>query len=114
MAIVTDRLGAVNTHPLTLQTVEWDMLLFFAAMFVMIEASVSVGMIGMIGGWLESAIRATPESSRTIVAIQILLWVSAVVSGILDNIPYTITMGECVSPVLSSSLLRSPPHSVCP
>ena len=50
-------------------------------------------MIDMIAGWLESAIRATPEGSRTIVAIQILLWVSAVISGVLDNIPYTITMG---------------------
>ena len=76
-----------------MQTVEWDMLLFFAAMFVMIEASAEVGMIGMIGGWLESAIRATPEGSRLIVAIQILLWASAVISGVLDNIPYTITMG---------------------
>ena len=28
-----------------------------------------------------------------IVAIQILLWASAVISGVLDNIPYTITMG---------------------
>lgn len=63
------------------------MLLFFAAMFVMIEAAAEIGMIGMIGGWLESAIRATPEGSRTIVAIQILLWVSAFVSGLLDNIP---------------------------
>lgn len=73
-------------------TVEWDMLLFFAAMFIMIEASAEIGMISMIGGWLESAIRATPPASRTIVAIQILLWVSAVISGVLDNIPYTITM----------------------
>ena len=28
-------------------------------------------MIKMIGGWLESAIHAAPESSRTIVAIQV-------------------------------------------
>ena len=27
--------------------------------------------------------------------LQILLWVSAFVSMLLDNIPYTITMGEC-------------------
>lgn len=52
------------------QSVEWDMLLFFSAMFVMIEAAAEIGMINMIGGWLESAIRATPEGSRTIVAIQ--------------------------------------------
>eukprot|EP00887_Chlorella_sp_A99_P000899 scaffold5.g899.t1 len=60
------------------RSVEWDMLLFFAAMFVMIEASAEIGMIDMIGGWLESAIRAAPEGSRTIVAIQILLWITMV------------------------------------
>ncbi|KAL4436773.1 hypothetical protein ABPG75_003912 [Micractinium tetrahymenae] len=73
-------------------TVEWDMLLFFASMFVMIEASAEVGMISMIAGWLETAIKAAPEGSRLIIAIQILLWVSAVISGVLDNIPYTIVM----------------------
>lgn len=73
-------------------TVEWDMLLFFASMFVMIEASAEVGMISMIAGWLESAIKSAPEGSRLIIAIQILLWVSAVISGVLDNIPYTIVM----------------------
>lgn len=30
------------------------------------------------------------QGSRLIIAIQILLWVSAVISGVLDNIPYTI------------------------
>lgn len=55
-------------------------------------------MIGMIAGWLEDAIRATPEGARTIVAIQILLWVSAVVSGLIDNIPYVLTMGKSPYP----------------
>ena len=34
-------------------------------------AIAEVGMIGMIAGWLEDAIRAVPEGSRTIVAIQV-------------------------------------------
>ena len=91
------------------------MLLFFAAMFVMIEASAEVGMISMIGGWLESAIRATPEGSRLIVAIQILLWVSAVISGVLDNIPYTITMAGWVRPfALAAPAMPATALPACP
>eukprot|EP00887_Chlorella_sp_A99_P002871 scaffold6.g2871.t1 len=85
-------------------SVEWDMLLFFAAMFVMIAASAQVGMIDMIGGWLDSAIRSAPEGSRTIVAIQILLWVSMAISGVLDNIPYTITMVPVIEYLAASGL----------
>ncbi|KAL4423292.1 hypothetical protein ABPG77_004561 [Micractinium sp. CCAP 211/92] len=91
-------------------TVEWDMLLFFASMFVMIEASAEVGMISMIAGWLESAIEAAPEGSRLIIAIQILLWVSAVISGVLDNIPYTIVMVPVIEYLASAGLgLELPP-----
>jgi hypothetical protein len=59
------------------------MLLFFAAQFVMVECAAEIGMIDMIGGWLESIIRAAPAQQRTLVAVQILLWASAVISGIL-------------------------------
>jgi Na+/H+ antiporter NhaD/arsenite permease-like protein len=85
-------------------TVEWDMLLFFASMFVMIEASAEIGMINMIAGWLEDAITAVPEGSRTIVAIQILLWVSAFISMLLDNIPYAITMVPVIEYLASAGL----------
>jgi Na+/H+ antiporter NhaD/arsenite permease-like protein len=66
-----------------LQSVEWDMLLFFAAQFVMVECAAEIGMIDMIGGWLESIIRSAPAQQRTLVAVQILLWASAAISGIL-------------------------------
>jgi Na+/H+ antiporter NhaD/arsenite permease-like protein len=59
------------------------MLLFFAAQFVMVEAAAEVGMIDMIGGWLEYIIRAAPAASRTLVAVEILLWASAAISGVL-------------------------------
>jgi Na+/H+ antiporter NhaD/arsenite permease-like protein len=68
---------------LFLQSVEWDMLLFFAAQFVMVECAAEIGMIDMIGGWLESIIRSAPAQQRTLVAVQILLWASAAISGIL-------------------------------
>lgn len=53
---------------------------------------------GAVPGLLPCLQRATgraaaaldAQGSRLIIAIQILLWVSAVISGVLDNIPYTI------------------------
>jgi di/tricarboxylate transporter len=76
-------LACVLTPLVVLQSVEWDMLLFFAAQFVMVEAAAEVGMIDMIGGWLEYIIRAAPAASRTLVAVEILLWASAAISGVL-------------------------------
>lgn len=67
------------------------MLLFFAAMFTLVEAAAEIGMIDMLGGWLEALIRAAPAQYRTLVAVEVLLWASAAISGVLDNIPYTIT-----------------------
>ncbi|GBF88485.1 hypothetical protein Rsub_01198 [Raphidocelis subcapitata] len=87
-----------------LHAVEWDMLLFFAAQFVMVEAAAEIGMIDMLAGWLEAAIRAAPPASRTIVAIEIMLWASAVISGILDNIPYTITMVPVIEYLAAAGL----------
>ena len=80
------------------------MLLFFAAQFVMVEAAVEIGLIDMIGGWLQLIIRAAPPASRQIVAIEILLWASAVISGILDNIPYTITMVPVIEYLAAAGL----------
>lgn len=68
-----------------------NLTFFSLILFLLLHAE--VGMISMVAGWLESAIRAAPEGSRTLVAVQILLWVSAFISALLDNIPYTIVMG---------------------
>ncbi|WIA39472.1 hypothetical protein OEZ86_005570 [Tetradesmus obliquus] len=100
LCIITSRLDVEEI----MHSVEWDMLLFFAAQFVMVECAAEIGMIDMIGGWLEAIIRAAPAQQRTLVAVQILLWASAFISGILDNIPYTITMVPVIDFLASSGL----------
>jgi len=72
--------------------VEWDTLLFFAALFVMIEAMAVMGLIRAIGDTVALVISAAPEEARLRVALVLILWVSAIVSGFLDNIPYTATL----------------------
>jgi Na+/H+ antiporter NhaD/arsenite permease-like protein len=87
-----------------LKPVEWDMLLFFAGQFVMVEAAAELGLIDMVGGWLASAIRAAPPAARTAAAVHILLWGSAVTSAVLDNIPFTVTMVPVVEYLAAAGL----------
>jgi len=72
--------------------VEWDSLLFFAGLFVLVEVCAAMGLLEAIGGALASLIKAQDESQQLPIAITLMLWVSAFTSAFLDNIPYTATM----------------------
>lgn len=70
-----------------LQDVEWTTLLFFIGLFILVEGVVAVGLIEIAA---QAALRVT-GGSLPLTAI-LILWLSAIVSGIVDNIPYTATM----------------------
>ena len=72
--------------------VEWDTLLFFAGLFVLVEVCAAMGLLQAIGNALASVIKSQPEESQLAIAITLILWVSAITSAFLDNIPYTATM----------------------
>lgn len=72
--------------------VEWDTLLFFAGLFVLVEVCAALGLLAAIGNALSKYIEAQEEDQQLTVAITLLLWVSAITSAFLDNIPYTATM----------------------
>ena len=72
--------------------VEWDTLLFFAGLFVLVEVCAAMGLLEAIGDELAKFIEGQPEDKQLPVAITLVMWVSAIVSAFLDNIPYTATM----------------------
>jgi len=72
--------------------VEWDTLLFFAALFVMVEGLAEMGLIRAIAEILSDLILEIGEESRQPMAIVLVTVVSSVVSAFVDNIPYTTTM----------------------
>jgi len=72
--------------------VEWPTLVFFAGLFVMVGALVHTGVIGALA---RRAVDAT--DGRLWVATMGLLWASAVLSAIVDNIPYVATMSPIVA-----------------
>jgi Na+/H+ antiporter NhaD/arsenite permease-like protein len=59
-----------------LARVEWSTLLFFAALFVLMEALSELGLIDWIGRQTENVILSVGEESRLAVAILIILWVN--------------------------------------
>jgi Na+/H+ antiporter NhaD/arsenite permease-like protein len=72
--------------------IEWDTLLFFAGLFVLVEACAELGLLDAIGDMLGDLISAQPESSQLPFAITLIMWVSAIASAFIDNIPWTATM----------------------
>lgn len=75
-----------------LEFVEWDTLLFFALLFVLVEGLAELGVIRQLGDWIIAFIQVFPESSQTTMSIIIILWVSSIGSAFLESLPYTTTM----------------------
>ncbi|KAG1678649.1 hypothetical protein FOA52_012656 [Chlamydomonas sp. UWO 241] len=86
-----------------LHAVEWDMLLFFAGMFIMVEGAMELGLIRKIAAFLTLIIDTAPVASQQIAAIEVILWFSAIFSALLDNIPYTITMVPVIETLAASN-----------
>jgi len=78
--------SGVDPHR-AIREVEWTTLFFFVGLFIVVEGLVQTGVIQMVA---QAALRAVGRNLR--LASTLLIWLSALVSGIVDNIPYTVTM----------------------
>jgi len=67
--------------------VEWATLMFFVGLFVLVEGLVHVGVIDTIANELFEA-----TGGNVPITTIALLWGSAILSGVVDNIPYTATI----------------------
>ncbi|XP_036240156.1 P protein [Molothrus ater] len=85
-------LADIHDFEMILNRVEWATLLFFAALFVLMEALAHLHLIDYIGEQTALLIKVVPEDHRLAVAIILVLWVSALASSVIDNIPFTATM----------------------
>ncbi len=87
-----------------LDGVEWQTLLFFAGLFIMIGALVKTGVIRALA---QAATNAT--GGDALLAVMSILVVSALLSGIIDNIPYVATMSPLVLDLSHS--IANPVHA---
>ncbi len=67
--------------------VEWPTLIFFIALFIVIAGAEETGLIQVIAEWVRDVSRGNLTT-----AIVMVLWVSAIASAFIDNIPFTATM----------------------
>ena len=72
--------------------VEWNTLIFFAGLFIMVGALVNTGALGKFAQYLKDQV-----GDQASLAAMVLLIVSALLSGIVDNIPYVASMSPVVT-----------------
>lgn len=67
--------------------VEWPTLIFFMMLFIVVAGAEETGLIQMIADWVNDL-----SKGSLVTAILMILWVAAIASAIIDNIPFTATM----------------------
>ena len=81
-----------------LEEVEWSTLLFFTGLFILVGALEEYGMIE----WIAHNVFMNVGDNPYVIVLMV-LWVSGIASGFLDNIPFTITMIPIVELMLESN-----------
>lgn len=79
--------------------VEWETLLFFVGLFILVGALVEVGALEVLAGLL-----ATATGGAVVPTLLTVLIGSAVLSAVVDNIPYVTAM----TPVVASLIVANP------
>lgn len=70
-----------------LKDVEWNTIFFFIGLFIIIGGLEASGGIKLMAEWILKVTQGSQAATSMII-----LWASGVISGIIDNIPYTATM----------------------
>ena len=85
--------GNIHEVDEILEKVELSTLLFFAGLFVLMRALEEMGLINFIANIVEDLVKQVDgETSQLALAVTLILWVSAIISAFIDNIPFTTTM----------------------
>ncbi|MEO8247673.1 MAG: ArsB/NhaD family transporter, partial [Chloroflexota bacterium] len=79
-----------------LREVEWPTLFFFIGLFMLVAGVIEIGLIDAVADGIIAITGGALGSTSILV-----LWVSAALSGIIDNIPYTATMIPVVDQLAS-------------
>ena len=80
-------ISRVNIVEMLEHEIEWPTLIFFMMLFVIVAGAEETGLIQVIADWVNHM-----SKGSLVVAVVVILWVSALASAIIDNIPFTATM----------------------
>jgi len=80
-------LSRVNIVEMLEHEIEWPTLIFFMMLFIIVAGAEETGLIQAIADWVQDV-----SKGSLVVAVIMILWVSAIASAFIDNIPFTATM----------------------
>ena len=80
-------LSGVDIVDVLEKEVEWPTLVFFMMLFIIVGSAEETGIIGMIATWVKDL-----AGNSLVLSIILIVWVSAIASAFVDNIPFTATM----------------------
>ena len=73
--------------PKILKTVDYKTLLFFIGLFIVVGGLEQTGVLELIANWIENV-----SGGNALIMVAIIIWVSAIASAFVDNIPFSATM----------------------
>jgi Na+/H+ antiporter NhaD/arsenite permease-like protein len=103
MAMVLFIITKVEIEHILLE-IEWSTLIFFIGLFILVGALEQKGVIE----WLAKNIFLRVGTNPYVMTLMV-LWVSGIASGFIDNIPFTITMIPLVRMLLETNPI---PHNI--
>ena len=80
-----------------LKDVEWNTIFFFIGLFIIIGGVEASGGIKLMAEWILNVTHGSQE-----IASILILWASGIISGVIDNIPYTATMAPMLGVIEKS------------
>lgn len=81
-----------------IESVDWTTLVFFITLFIVVGAVQEVGLISLIAGWIGGLV-----GENLILAMVAVTWLSAILSTVVANIPFTAAMLPVIA-FLSSTI----------
>jgi Na+/H+ antiporter NhaD/arsenite permease-like protein len=80
-------ISGVHIVEMVEKEIEWPTLIFFMMLFIVVAGAEQAGVIQIVADQVRAASEGSP-----VIAVIMVLWVSAIFSAIIDNIPFTATM----------------------
>jgi Na+/H+ antiporter NhaD/arsenite permease-like protein len=77
----------VNMIEIIEKDIEWPTLMFFIFLFIIVGAVKESGLLALIADWILEL-----SKGNFVTACSLIIWVAAIMSAFVDNIPFTATM----------------------
>ena len=84
VAVITKKVDLLHMIE---KDIEWPTLMFFIFLFILVGAVEEAGLLAVVADWILKV-----SGGNYLMSMTLILWVAAIMSAFVDNIPFTATM----------------------